>query len=192
MKLKTQIVAMFVLAIGAVALVVPVAQAGSEPLKRGLGDFGVVPQAGPQLKPGLSDFGLSFNLIAVPATSGLDTVSMLDARERAFAAKQPESATSMLDARERAFGAKREAQLTSGQYPDVVERAVAAKGPIRTPVGDDRFRIDHSNVPVPVSATSSGRELEWPQIGIGFGVGIVLMLGLYLALKAMRTRPLAH
>ena len=117
--------------------------------------------------------------------------SMLDAREQALGAKSDQT-VSPLDQRERAFGAKREAQLTSGQYPDVIERAVTARGPIRTPVGDDRFRIDHSNVPVPVSATSSGSELEWPQIGIGFGVGIVLMLGLYLALKGTRTRPLAH
>ncbi len=96
--------------------------------------------------------------------------NMLDAREQALVAKSDQSTVSPLDQRERAFGAKREAQLTSGQYPDVIERAVTARGPIRTPVGDDRFRIDHSNVPVPVSATSSGRELEWPQIGIGFGV----------------------
>jgi len=118
--------------------------------------------------------------------------NMLDAREQALVAKSDQSTVSPLDQRERAFSAKREAQLTSGQYPDVIERAVTARGPIRTPVGDDRFRIDHSNVPAPVSATSSGSELEWPQIGIGFGVGIVLMLGLYLALKGTRTRPLAH
>ena len=32
--------------------------------------------------------------------------------------------------------------------------------------------------PEQVSATSSGREIEWPQLGIGFGIGIALMLGL--------------
>jgi hypothetical protein len=59
-------------------------------------------------------------------------------------------------------------------------------------VADDRFRIDHSNVPEPVSVTSSGREIEWPQVGIGFGVGLVLLLGLGLTLKATHTRPFAH
>lgn len=126
------------------------------------------------------------------AAKQLELQSMLDAREQALGAKSVEPTVSPLDQRERAFGAKREAQLSSAQYLDAIERSVTPRGPIRNPVGDDRFRIDHSQVPVPVSATSSGRELEWPQIGIGFGVGIVLMLGLYLALKAMRTRPLAH
>ena len=59
-------------------------------------------------------------------------------------------------------------------------------------VADDRFRIDHSNVPEPVSVTSSGRDIEWPQVGIGFGVGLVLLLGLGLTLKATHTRPFAH
>ena len=125
------------------------------------------------------------------AAKQLELSTMLDAREQALGAKSVQT-VSPLDQRERAFGAKREAQLASGHYPDVIERAVTARGPIRTPVGDDRFRIDHSNVPVPVSVTSSGSELEWPQIGIGFGVGIILMLGLYLALKGTRPRPLAH
>ena len=44
----------------------------------------------------------------------------------------------------------------------------------------------------PVSITSSGREIEWPQIGVGFGIGIVLVLGLILGLKATRNPPLAH
>jgi hypothetical protein len=59
-------------------------------------------------------------------------------------------------------------------------------------VGDDRFRIDQSNVPEPITVSSSGREIEWPQVGIGFGVGLVLLLGLGLTLKATHTRPFAH
>jgi hypothetical protein len=59
-------------------------------------------------------------------------------------------------------------------------------------VADDRFRIDHSNVPEPVSVTSSGRDFEWPTVGIGFGIGLVLLLGLALTLKATHTRPFAH
>ena len=105
---------------------------------------------------------------------------------------QNNQTVSMLDQREQAFGAKREAQLTSGQYPDVIERAVTAKGPARTYVGDDRFRIEPTNVPVQVSAPSSGSELDWSQLGIGFGMGILLALGLFLAVRLTRIRPLAH
>jgi hypothetical protein len=43
-----------------------------------------------------------------------------------------------------------------------------------------------------VSTISSGREIEWPQIGVGLGIGIVLVLGLILGLKATRNPPLAH
>jgi len=119
--------------------------------------------------------------------------NMLDARERALGANPGNQTVSPLDARERSFGAKLEVQLSGGSYPDVIDRTVAAQGTPRAPVGDsDRFRIDHSNVPVQVSPTSSGRELEWPQIGIGFGIGIILMLGLYMTLKSTRQRPLAH
>lgn len=119
--------------------------------------------------------------------------SMLDARERALGAALDNQKVSPLDARERSLGAKLDVQLTSGQYPDWFERAAAAASrTTRDPVVDDRFRIDHSNVPVQVSATSSGREIEWPQVGIGFGIGIVLMIGLYLAMKSTRHRPLAH
>jgi hypothetical protein len=40
--------------------------------------------------------------------------------------------------------------------------------------------------------TSSGRDVEWPQVGIGFGVAVMLLLGLGLILKATHTRPFAH
>ena len=143
-------------------------------------------QAGVRVSPDLVDRAV--------AAKQAELSTMLDAREQSLGAKIDQT-VSPLDQRERAFAAKREAQLTSGQYPDVIERAVVARGPIRNPVADfDRFRIDHSNTPVPVSVTSSGREIEWPQIGIGFGVGIgiLLMVGLVLALRARRTPPLAH
>ena len=118
--------------------------------------------------------------------------SMLDARERALGENLGKK-VSPLDARERAFGAKLDVQLSSGPYPDVIDRAVQARGTTRAPVGDsDRFRIDHSSVPVPGPATSSGRELEWPQIGIAFGMGILLAFGLWLTVRRTRIRPLAH
>ena len=120
---------------------------------------------------------------------------MLDARERSFETKVS-SSRPMLDVREQGLVEKREVQLSSGAYPDAVERAVEAQSrTIAPPRGDfDRFRIDPSANPVQVTSTGtgSGREIDWPQIGIGFGVGIALMLGLLLALRSTRTRPLAH
>lgn len=40
--------------------------------------------------------------------------------------------------------------------------------------------------------TSSGTEIDWPQIGIGFGIGILSVLGLILAVRLTRSRTLAH
>ena len=48
------------------------------------------------------------------------------------------------------------------------------------------------NTPESVPVASSGREVEWPQIGIGFGIGIALAIALGLSLKATRPRTLAH
>lgn len=120
--------------------------------------------------------------------------SMLDARERALGAKlDTQQTVSPLDRRERALGVRLE-QQTAAMAEDGFDRAVVAAQQItRAPVGDsDRFRVDHSNVPVPVSATSSGREIAWSQLGIGFGLGLVLALGIYVAVRFTRIRPLAH
>ena len=103
--------------------------------------------------------------------------------------------TSMLDARERAFAAKRNVQLANGTPPDAFERAVTAGGTgsvDRFIANDNRFRVTPVNDPVTVSATGSGTDIEWPQIGIGLGIGIALMLGLLLGLRATRQPPLAH
>jgi hypothetical protein len=43
-----------------------------------------------------------------------------------------------------------------------------------------------------VTATASGTDIEWPQVGIAFGIGIVLLLGLGLAMRAAHVRPFAH
>jgi hypothetical protein len=96
--------------------------------------------------------------------------------------------------------------------PDAVDRAIAARESMQTAgrslVFDDHrsdaaqqstgrtlvfdnHRLDATR-PEQVSATSSGREIEWPQLGIGFGLGIALLLGLMLAIRVTRTRPLAH
>jgi len=123
-----------------------------------------------------------------------EQAAMLDARERALTQRDVTGeVVSSLDAREQAFGAKRDAQLGSMRSPDVVQRAIDTHTrSIREPVVDDRFRIDPTNGPVPLSVTTSGREVEWPQIGIGFGIGLLLAAGLYFALRLTRTRQLAH
>lgn len=103
------------------------------------------------------------------------------------------STTAMLDAREQAFAAKRDVQLSTGTPPDAFDRAVAANERSKPViVVDDRFRIDPTFQPAPVSVTGSGTEIEWPQVGIGFGVGIAIVLGLLLGLRATRQRQLAH
>jgi hypothetical protein len=119
--------------------------------------------------------------------------AMLDARERALGVRNEiQGKINPLDARERAFHAKLQVQLASGSYPDAIERAVAAREPTRQYVGDDRFRIGPTSVATPVTVTSSGNEIEWPQVGMGFGIGVALMFGLWLALRVTRIRQLAH
>jgi hypothetical protein len=77
--------------------------------------------------------------------------------------------------------------------PDVVDRAVAARETTGRGIGFDNYKIEPpSTVVVTGSTTSSGRELEWPQLGIGFAIGLMLALGLGLALRALHVRPLAH
>ena len=57
---------------------------------------------------------------------------------------------------------------------------------------DANERVDLPTAPASVPVASSGREVEWPQIGIGFGIGIALAIVLGLSLKATRPRTLAH
>jgi hypothetical protein len=113
-----------------------------------------------------------------------------DAFDRAIAAEQQRLAT-MLDAREQAFGTKREVQLGAGVYPDAFERAVTVHERTSGFRGDDRFTIDPTSQPSPVSVTGDGREIQWPQVGVGFGIALVLLMGLLLALRGRR-QPLAH
>ena len=116
----------------------------------------------------------------------------LNARERALEAKSQVQSTSAIDAREESFGAKREAQLAATSGPDAFERTVIASTRETVPVvGDDRFGIDPTANPVPVE-TTSGRDIEWPQVGVGLGIGLLLGLCLVLAVRYTRIRPLAH
>ena len=45
---------------------------------------------------------------------------------------------------------------------------------------------------VPVSVTTSGNDIEWPQIGVGLGIGLLLALGLGLIMRTAHVRPFAH
>jgi len=56
----------------------------------------------------------------------------------------------------------------------------------------DNHRLGESRPTEQVSVSSSGRDIEWPQLGIGFGLGVALLLGLLLTIRFTRTRPLAH
>lgn len=79
--------------------------------------------------------------------------------------------------------------------PDALERAVANSGTDSFVKGDDFVRIDPADLPtvVPVTTASpTGTEVEWPQIGIGFGIGVLLVLGLVLTWRMTRVRTLAH
>ena len=57
---------------------------------------------------------------------------------------------------------------------------------------NERADVPTTSTPADVPVATSGRDVEWPQIGIGFGIGIALAIGLGLSLKATRPRTLAH
>ena len=79
-------------------------------------------------------------------------------------------------------------------YIDAAERADRiSNAPGRDVVllsGDDHATFQPVDTSTPVA--SSGRDVDWPQVGIGFGIGIALALGLLVALRATRQRPLTH
>jgi hypothetical protein len=152
---------------------------------------------------------------AVLAAKQLGVEKMLNARERGLSVNQEKRNASTFDAR--SDGLNRLYGLGEYSNPiDARERALVVPktsppvqgfdarsdglnrlyglGEYAPPVvGDfDRFRIGNSNDPVTASATSSGRDIEWPTVGIGFGTGIVLLLGIMLVMKATHTRPFAH
>lgn len=149
---------------------------------------------------------------AVLAAKQNQLATMLNARERGLGVNQavPVDARSeglnrlyglgeysnAIDARERALSVPKTSAPQSQGYDarsDGLNRLYGLGKYASPVVADfDRFRIDHSNEPVTVSATSSGRDIEWPTIGIGFGIGIVLLLGLGMVMKATHTRPFAH
>lgn len=123
---------------------------------------------------------------AVPAT-----IRILDASDRGTLVV-PQAGSVLVDSHERVLGGNRGAAAAT-TYSDAFERSATPKPSIGgTRIRDSHDRFDPGNLPVATATVSSGRDLEWPQIGIGFGLGIVLVLGLLLAARATRVRPLAH
>lgn len=132
--------------------------------------------------------------------SQYSNLAQTDAHDRAFAVQQrsfpsgddhvlidsSSTSTPYLDAHERGAAIGRDQMVP-------VDVAVPAIATTRVLSGDDHVRIDVSDLPVvPAPSTSSGRELEWPEIGLGLGLGIALALGLFLTVRYTRARPLAH
>jgi hypothetical protein len=56
----------------------------------------------------------------------------------------------------------------------------------------DNHRIEPVGNPTEVTVSSSGSDLEWPQMGLAFGLGIALILGLFLTVRLSNGRTLAH
>jgi hypothetical protein len=130
----------------------------------------------------------------LPSAGGqVSIASMPDALERAVAAHIVGTDEPYRDAHERIPDAG--GKVTSGPAPDAFERAVGAldTGSLdHFLANDNRFQVKPVDEPTQVTVSSSGDEIEWPQIGIGLGIGMLLMLGLVLALRATRHPPLAH
>lgn len=107
------------------------------------------------------------------ATLGMSQGAAVVSRPDSHETAQPVQRFSYMDAAERA------SRISSAPGRDVVLLS-----------GDDHVTVQPVDTSEPVA--SSGRDLDWPQIGIGLGIGIALALGLMLALRATRQRPLAH
>ena len=143
-------------------------------------------------------------VLVAPAWGAVDPsqsseLAQTDAHERAFVVQQnsfpagddhvlidsSSTSTPYLDAHERGAAIGRERMVPV----DASTQAVATS---RVISGDDHVRIDPADLPVSVPSTSSGRELEWPQVGLGLGLGLALALGLFLTVRYTRARPLVH
>jgi hypothetical protein len=102
-----------------------------------------------------------------------------------------QTARAMLQA-ERRYGMFRDAGLTDLSTPAEL-RGAALRDVTHAPDAFERTVISSTREasPVPVE-TTSGSEVDWPQIGLGAGFGLLLGLGLVVAIRFVRIRPLAH
>jgi hypothetical protein len=140
-------------------------------------------------------------VLAVPALSSPDTDELIsiglsqgveprfapDAVDRAVAAHQL-GQTSTPRYSDSASAAIEHATLTREQSQrEVALRSDSADGALSVGMTPD------VTTPVtPILTTSTGTEIEWPQIGFGLGLGLLLALGFWVAMRFVRIRPLAH
>jgi hypothetical protein len=100
------------------------------------------------------------------------------------------------DAGIKAHGSDPEAAVTffyANERSTLASSGERAAGDSRTDSGTGIHSVFASDEPVSTTPpVGSGGETEWPQIGVGLVIGIMLALGLLLAMRATRTRPLAH
>ncbi|HSI97228.1 MAG TPA: hypothetical protein VK926_02615 [Gaiellaceae bacterium] len=128
-------------------------------------------------------------LLAVPA---MGQNQQSDAFERTVAAQAQPAGVTFADAFERAAAA---GQTTTAAFPpDAFERASVSSSSLVGAVSpsDHNARMGPVVGSETVSISSSGRSIEWPQIGIGIGFGLLLALGLVLAARVARVRTPAH
>jgi len=114
-----------------------------------------------------------------------------DAFERAALAAGRAGAAVYPDAHQRSAPVgDRQGISAVSSYPDAFERAAFAGSAQRVLV-DSHDRIVPTSTPASMPV-SSGRDVEWPQVGIGVALGIFLALGLGMAMRLTRIRRLAH
>ena len=83
------------------------------------------------------------------------------------------------------------AQVSTNGFRDAHESGSVTQSAVSSHM--DAFeRAEPYRGTVAVSATTSGIELEWPQIGVGLGIGLLLALGLGLIVRTAHIRPFAH
>ena len=128
------------------------------------------------------------------ATTSQPDPMIEDGLDRAVATKLALQSTvsSYRDANERGATTKPSVQSSLSGYGDAFERTDVAGQPSLSTYRDAFERGAPVAGPTDVPTISSGREIEWPQLGIGFGLGIVLVVGLWLAMRVTRIRPLSH
>jgi hypothetical protein len=156
-------------------------------------------------------------LVAVPTAFGEGRLAGSDEQTAVQYFKSNELATLVqqpvqLDHRTDAFGRTSSTQAQPATYKDANERVVQPQsvvaerlrseglnrmyglGEFGTAASykDANERVDIPSTPVEAPVATSGRDVEWPQVGIGFGIGIALAIVLGLSLKATRPRSLAH
>jgi hypothetical protein len=147
-----------------------------------------VPAAWGESQPGTaSSEAVERAVLARELSSRLDAKVYKDAFEHAVVANRQGAAIgAYVDAHNRSS-----AQLPTPAVPSDASERVGLSGRTAGYIRDSHERVAAPSAQQALVA-SSGRDLEWPQIGIGFGIGLLLALALGMAMRLARVRPLAH